>query len=244
MQVQTIPLFVQIAETIKSRIFNQEYGPGDPVPSARELEDEFNVSNITVRRAMELLSQKGYIVPRRGMRARVASQIDDVVEIEITGDFKTWVDMAVGRKLKIVAEMLDRQVIDCPKAIGKILSLGAAEKVERIRRIRKLKETPVSYYVNYGPSRLLTKLSSRKIKEDTFIETFQDVCKINLKFMEQRVRATSADMDLADILKVDFGFPLFFVQNVYYSEKEIPLVVTHMYYRSDHYVYTVKKNLQ
>jgi DNA-binding GntR family transcriptional regulator len=178
------------------------------------------------------------------MRAQVSSQIEDVVEIEITGDFKTWVDMAVGRKLKIVAEIIDRQVMDCPKAISKILSLDPAEKVERIRRVRKLKENPVSYYLNYGPSRLLTKLSSRKIEKNTFIETFQDVCKINLKFMEQRVRAASADMDLASILKVDFGFPLFFVQNVYYSEKEIPLVVTHMYYRSDHYVYTAKKNLQ
>ncbi len=38
--------------------------------------------------------------------------------------------------------------------------------------------------------------------------------------MEQRVRAASADMDLAGILHVNFGFPLFFVQNVYYSEKK------------------------
>ena len=235
---------MQIAETIKTRIFNQEYGPGDPIPSAKDLENEFNVSNITIRRAMELLATKGYIIPRRGMRARVSSQIDDVVEIEITGDFKTWVDMAVGRKLKIVAEIIDRQIMDCPKAISKILALDPAEKVERIRRVRKLKENPISYYLNYGPSRLLMKLSNRKIEKNTFIETFQDVCKIKLKFMEQRVRATNADMDLASILKVDFGFPLFFVQNVYYSEKEIPVVVTHMYYRSDHYVYKVKKNLQ
>jgi len=50
-------------------------------------------------------------------------------------------------------------------------------------------------------------------------------------------------MDLAGILKADFGFPLFFVQSVYYSEKEIPMVATHMYYRSGHYVCTIKRNL-
>ena len=243
MQIQSIPLFVQVAETIKSRISNHEYGPGDPIPSAKELENEFNVSNITIRRAMELLSREDYIVPRRGMRAQVAEQINDVVEIEITGDFKAWVDMAIGRKLGIIAEIIDRQVIVCPTPIREILALDPAEKVERIRRVRKLKGNPISYYVTYGPSRLFTKLTNREMESKSFIETYQQVCKIKLKSMEQRVRAASADMDLAAILDVDFGFPLFFVQNIYYSEKEIPMAVTHMYYRSDRYVYTVKRSL-
>lgn len=243
MQTQSIPLFVQVVETIKTRIFNHEYGPGDSIPSAKELEKEFNVSNITIRRAIEQLAREGVIVPRRGMRAQVAEQINDIVEIEITGDFRTWVDMAIGRKLGITAEIIDRQIITCPKPIREILALDPAEKVERIKRIRKLKKNPISYYINYGPSELLTKLSSREIEKQTFIETFQKVSKIKLKSMEQRVQASSADMDLASLLHVDFGFPLFFVQNIYYSEKGIPMAVTHMYYRSDRYVYTVKRSL-
>ena len=41
-------------------------------------------------------------------------------------------------------------------------------------------------------------------------------------------RAFSADMDLADVLQVSFGFPLFFVQNVYYADKQTPMAVTHI----------------
>jgi len=243
MQAQSIPLFVQVAETIKARILQHEYRPGDAIPSARELESEFNVSNITIRRALEMLTRQGRIVPRRGMRARVAEPVDDIVEIEITGDFRSWVDMAIGRKLGITAEIIDRQVIACPSPIREILGLGPEEQVERIKRVRKLKEKPVSYYVNYGPSRFLTKLSTREIEKHTFIEAYQQACNIKLKSMEQRVRATNADMDLADILQVTFGFPLFFVQNVYYSDWETPMALTHMYYRSDRYVYTLKRSL-
>ena len=243
MQGQSIPLFVQVAETIKSRIANHEYRPGDFIPSSKELEDEFNVSNITIRRALEMLTRQGCIVPRRGRRARVAEQTDDIVEIGITGDFRAWVDMAVGRKLGITAEIIDRRVIDCPKPIRDILALGPAEKVERIKRIRKLKQTPIAYYVNYGPSRWLTRLSDQDIEKRTFIEAYQQVCGIRLKSMHQRVRATSADMDLADVLQVSFGFPLFFVQNVYYADKQTPMAVTHMYYRSDRYVYTINRSL-
>jgi len=241
--MQSIPLFVQVAGTIKTRILSHEYSPGDSIPSAKEFEKEFNVSNITIRRAIEQLTREGYILPRRGRRAQVAEQINNIVEIEITGDFRTWVDTAIGRKFGITVEIIDRQVITCPKPIREILALDPAEKVERIKRVRKLKESPISYCVNYGPSRLLTQLSSREIEKSTFIDTFQKVCKIKLQSMEQRVQASSADRDLAGILHVDFGFPLFFVQNVYYSRKGIPMEVTQMYYRADRYVYAAKRSL-
>jgi GntR family transcriptional regulator len=243
MQNQTIPLFVQVAETIRARIANHEYRPGDAIPAARELEKEFGVSNITIRRAIELLERDGSILPRRGQRARVGEPGSDIVEIEISGDFRAWMDMAIGRKLGITAEILDREEIPCPRPIRDILKIGPDEKVERIKRVRKLKGNPISYYVNYGPSHLFKRLSGREIEKHSFIETFQKACSIRLKSMEQRVRSTCADMDLADILQVRFGFPLFFVQNIYYLANGTPMAVTHMYYRSDHYVYTIKKNL-
>ncbi len=243
MQVESIPLFIQIAETVKTRIFNHKYEPGDYIPSAKEFENEFNVSNITIRKAMELLAREGYIVPRRGMRAQVSKPGNEIAGIEITGNFRTWINTATGQKFGITAETIDRQVIACPKSIREILVLDPDEKIEQIKRVRKLRENSISYFVNYGPSRLLTQLSSREIERRTFLETYQDVCKIKLNFMEQRVQATIADIDLAGILQVNFGFPLFFVQNIYYSEKDIPRILTHMYYRSDRYFYTAKRSL-
>lgn len=239
----SIPLFVQVAETMKTRIHNHEYSPGDAIPSAKELEKAFNVSNITIRRAIEQLSRQGYVIPRRGLRAQVADVKKKWVEIEITGDFRTWVDTAVGEKLGIRARLLDRQVIGCPTPIRELLALDPDETVERIKRIRELDGEPISYYVTYGPSGLLTRLSSSAIEKGPFVDSFQNLCRIRLTLMEQTVQASLADMDLAGILHVEFGFPLFFVQNVYYSEKRIPMAITQMYYRSDKYVYRAERKL-
>ncbi len=243
MQAQLIPLFLQVAETIKTRIFNHEYGPGDSIPSAKELENEFKVSNITIRRAMDLLAKGGYVVSKRGRRAQVAHRKDAIVEIEIAGDFRTWIDSAVGSKFGVIAQIIDRQIISCPQPIADILVLDPAAKVERIKRIRKLKGKPVSYVINYGPSRLFTKLPNREIEKLSFVDAFQKGSKIKLKSMTQRVQASSADMDLAGLLQVDFGFPLFYVRNVYYADEGRPMVITQMYYRSDYYVYTAKRVL-
>jgi len=243
LNVQSIPLFVQVVETLKTRIRNYEYGPGDAIPSAKALEKEFNVSNITIRRAVEQLAREGYVIPKRGIRPRVAELEKTWVEIEITGDFRTWIDTAVGKKLGIRAKLLDRQVIDCPTPLREILALDPKETVERIKRVRELHGEPISYYVTYGSSALTTRLSNNEIEKGPFVDSFQSVCKIKLKSMEQSVHASIADMDLAGILHVDFGFPLFFVQNIYYSEENKPMAITHMYYRSDRYVYSAKRKL-
>ena len=238
-----VPLFIQVAETIKKRIINYEYSPGEAIPSASEMEEAFNVSNITIRRAMELLSNDGYIVPRQGKRAQVADRVDKRVEIEITGDFWNWIDMVAGRKMDIKATVIDRRVIDCPKPIRKLLDLGRNEKVERIKRIRERKGKPISYFINYASADLLGQLPSREIEKHTFIKVFQKICDMESVAVEQRVQAVTADIDLAAILKVKFGFPLFFIQNVIYAAKRKPTAVTHMYFRSDRYVYTINRQL-
>jgi DNA-binding GntR family transcriptional regulator len=241
--VQSIPLFVQVAETLKTRIRNHEYSPGEAIPSAKALEKEFDVSNITIRRAVEQLAREGYVVPKRGVRPRVAELEKTWVEIEITGNFRTWIDTAVGEKLGIRAKLLDRQILDCPKPLRDILALDPKEKVERIKRVRELRGEPISYYVTFASSLLTSRLSDREIEKGPFVDSLQNVCKRKLKSMEQNVHASIADMDLAGILHVDFGFPLFFVQNIYYSEKNKPMAITQMYYRSDRYVYSAKRKL-
>ncbi len=238
MQERTTPLFIQIAETIKGRIARHEYDPGSLLPSSKDLAKEFNVSNITIRHVTDILAQDGFIQPRRGMRAQVALQDDEFVEIEITGDFRTWVNTATGKKFNIKVEVLDRQVISCPKPVHDILGV---EYVERIKRVRKLKNEPVSYFVTYAPVHLLKKISNDQLEKRTFIDLYQDKCNIELKYMEQTVQALKADLDLVSILDVDFGFPLFYVHNVYFSSTDIPQAVTHMYYRSDKYLYTAKR---
>jgi len=243
-QAQLPPLFAQIAETLKARINNFEYKPGDPVPSAKELEDEFGVSNITVRRAMDMLAKDGYVIPRRGLRAQVADLGKEIVEIEITGDFRTWFETATGKKFKVRGEVIDREVIDCPDPIRGILALEPGAKVERIKRVRKLRGRAISYFINYGPLELLKQIPSKDIEERSFIEAYQAVPDVKLEYMKQRVQVTTADMDLAGILHVEFGFPLFFVQNVYFLENHAPMAVTYMYFRGDHYAYTVRRSLR
>lgn len=63
-----LPLYEQVKKHLISLIDRGNLGPGDKLPSEKELEDEFGVSRVTVRRAFQELSHEGRIerVPGKG----------------------------------------------------------------------------------------------------------------------------------------------------------------------------------
>ena len=60
--------YLQIADQLRAAINDGTHAPGDKLPSARELKDQFGVSITTVQNAFNVLSSEGltYAVPGRG----------------------------------------------------------------------------------------------------------------------------------------------------------------------------------
>ncbi|MEU7244814.1 GntR family transcriptional regulator [Streptomyces sparsogenes] len=58
--------YEQIADHLRARITEGEFGPGDLLPSGRELAEQFGVSRATVIKAMDVLRSDGAVVARQG----------------------------------------------------------------------------------------------------------------------------------------------------------------------------------
>jgi GntR family transcriptional regulator len=64
---KAIPFYLRVAQTIWRRIMEELYQPGKLLPPARELENDFGVSDITIRHALDLLVKEGTIARKRGI---------------------------------------------------------------------------------------------------------------------------------------------------------------------------------
>jgi GntR family transcriptional regulator len=58
--------YEQIAEDLRTRIANGEFGPGDLLPSGRDLAEQWGVSRATVVKAYDVLRTDGLVVARQG----------------------------------------------------------------------------------------------------------------------------------------------------------------------------------
>ena len=242
---QVIPFYRQIANTLRGRISNGGYRPGDLIPSSVELEKAFQVSNITIRKAVRLLAEEGWVEGRRGVGTVVVDRPRaEKVDIRISGNFREWLDSASAKRFPIGQRVLDMGTVRCPDPVAAILGLDGFEDVWRLRRVRTIDGEPVSYHVNFGRPELLGHLRQDHFAGGrSFVEVFEEHCAVHLARMAQRVEATVADMDLADILAIAFGDPMFFVENTYFSGDGEALEVTHLYLRGDRYTYTASIDL-
>jgi GntR family transcriptional regulator len=62
------PLYVQLADILRSKINNGDYPPGKLIPSETHLQQEYDLARDTVRAALDVLREEGLVVtyPGRG----------------------------------------------------------------------------------------------------------------------------------------------------------------------------------
>ena len=61
------PLYHQLATILKEKIESGEYTVGDTFPTELQLQQAYQVSRITVRNAIALLTNEGYLECARGI---------------------------------------------------------------------------------------------------------------------------------------------------------------------------------
>jgi len=71
----------KVAELMRERIIERQMAPGTPLPSERELGEQFGVSRTVIREAVRALAAKGIVEVRTGSGLRVAS-VDEATALE------------------------------------------------------------------------------------------------------------------------------------------------------------------
>lgn len=235
----TAPQYQQVADTLRRRIVRGEYRKGDVIPTAAQLEQLFSVSNITIRKALAILSEEGWIQGRRGV-GTVVVRVPETqrVNIAVSGDFTDWVDTASGKSLPIEQKLLGLGEESGPADVCRQLGLAPGEPLWVMRRLRSISGNIISYHVNFGQPEAMAGVSAANMAGNrNFVDLLRARVGADLDRMDQTVEASVADRDLAMLLKVDFGTPLFYVENVYRDRSGKAVAVSHLYLRGDHYAY-------
>jgi GntR family transcriptional regulator len=230
-QMSGIPLYVQVREKLRSELGQME--PGEPIPTEAELEKKFRVSRITVRRALEDLVAEGLLVRQQG-RGTFVQRPKLTHEL---GLITSWTDQL--RRLGFSPKTSHRKVqLEIPLAhVAEALCLPGGEQVIRLQRVRLASREPISYMINYLPTRLLPGFAERKFQQESLYEVLDQEYGLVPAVAVDTVGTRPASEEEMDALRIDRNAPVLSVRRVSYLADGTPLELTIVASRGDRYQY-------
>ena len=129
-----VPMYQQLADTIKEQILSGELQDSDKLMTEAELGEAYHVSRITVRKAINVLAENGYVTKKQGIGTFVTTnKLNRVMKNKIL----SFTEMCEKKKKKASAEILSVEWEKPSAKVARKLRLKKNEKVLRVVRLRK-----------------------------------------------------------------------------------------------------------
>lgn len=203
-------LYDKIRKDLLSKIKDGTYPEGQTIPSELELAQIYGVSRPTVRQAIQLLADEGYLEKRR-RRGTVVTR--PKVKQSFTMSISSFEDAMrlAGRlpKTKVLVFKRERAGAE----VEKHLELANEKDVFKLIRLRYADNLPNVFVESYIPCALYPGLDSFDFNESSLYAAME-VCGNPVMTARRRLEAIKADGAIAALLDVEPGDPLLLFHTV------------------------------
>ncbi|MDD1751275.1 MAG: GntR family transcriptional regulator [Methanothrix sp.] len=226
-----MPYYYQLYEILRQDILNGTWKPGDMLPTETELLEKYELSRTTVRQSLDMLVNDGLIYRQRG-RGTFVSHF--TIEQGLSRIISFTEDMR-QRKMEPHTVVLSAGLIPAPNDIAEALQLTPGEEVANLERLRLADAEPMSLETSY----LFHKLCPGVLKNDYAVRSLRQTLATEynqrLVYARQKIRAVTASRKQAQILSVEPGAALLFIERISYTEQNVPVEFLRVYHRGDRY---------
>jgi GntR family transcriptional regulator len=222
-------LYSRVETVLAGEIADGVLKVGDQLPTEDILITRFEVSRITVRRAIQNLVGRGLVEIRRGKGTFVAAPKMTQELTELSGFVE---DMhALGRKP--TARVIGKEIVNADTTVASHLALTKGERVIRIRRVRLADGVPLSFDETFLPLEIGKKIITNNLKVEPIFSLLERKYDIPLIEAEYKLEAVAAEIEVASALRVKQGSPIFRIERTSYSTGNRPVDYEKLYYRGD-----------
>ncbi|CAB1369313.1 Transcriptional regulator, GntR family [Denitratisoma oestradiolicum] len=227
------PLYRQIKSLILQGLESGEWRPGEAIPSESDLAIRFNVSQGTVRKAIDEMAAENLLIRKQGKGTFVASHADPRAFFR----FLRLVPLAGG------VEQSTSRPLECWRAkagteAARVLQLKLGDAIIIVRRLLQFSNRPVVVDEIYLPGEIFSGLSLEVLKDwqGSLYSLFETRFGVRMIRAEERIRAVAADRNSAELLGVDDGSPLLSVERVSFTYGDRPVEWRRgLYSTAEHY---------
>jgi len=233
-----IPLYHQLKEIFEEHIASGEWAPGEMIPNELELCQQYGVSRGPVRQALDRLVQEGRVSRKQGKGTIV---LPPKIEGELAG-FYSFTTLIEQKGLRHSARTLSFERLAAAGSPARHLELAPDASIYKIRRLRLANDEPLILETLYLPEAVCPGLRRDDLAAAPLYTLMSNQYGVSLLRARQFFEPAIADPYEAEILDLQPGAPVLFLQNITYSQGNRPVVLSRAIMRGDRVRYLVELN--
>lgn len=194
----------EIKEKIKHDILEQKYQKGESIPSERELASLYQVTRVTVQKAMANLVQEGYIERIHGKGMFVLK--NTASNIYILNNEKSDSILGFSRefqgRVKVSSRLITLTTLQADATLARHLEIKPGDEVYFIRRVRLLDGQPVLVEDSNIPLQVIPDIPPRVLEQGSLYEYIETTTGRKINDADSLIEAALFDDEMASLLDI------------------------------------------
>lgn len=228
------PLYRQLQRALRDAISDNRLGADEALPPERDLAEQFGVSRITVRKALDTLVSEGLLTRRQGAGTFVASRVE-----KNFSKLSSFSEDMISRGRRPESVWLSRSSGAVTPEESLTLGLSPGALVYRFNRIRYADGAPMAVEHSTVPGFCLP---SELAVEESLYEALDKHASRPIRAL-QRLRAVLFTGERARLLGVPDGSPGLLIERRGFLRDGRVVEFTQSYYRGDAYDFVAELNM-
>jgi GntR family transcriptional regulator len=226
------PAYLQLVYLLKQQIASGVLRAGDRLPSESQICKQYQISPMTVRRAINILADQDLVDTAQGRGTFVKP-----IKLE-TATFQLKALQDIFNDEQTNVSILEASIMSADLRVAQKLDLSEKQRIIYIRRLLTREVLPLIYhreYLIYDPKRALVE---SELEVTSLRGLFRGEISGDFKYGNLSIEATVINEEEAKLLKMPIGSSAFNLEHIFYDYTDKPVSWGWFICRSDYLRFT------
>ncbi|HEL9646208.1 TPA: GntR family transcriptional regulator [Streptococcus suis] len=201
-----------IANDVRRKILDGIYKANDQLPFEKDLCEVYEVSKMTVKKALDILVAEGLIIKRRGAGTFVKDLSVEDMEKMVVGSQMIGTSAYYPTRT-VISKVLHFEIIAASEKVANKLNIPIGSFVYDIERVRILDGSPLVMENTFMPVSVIPDLRLKNVEESIY-EYIQDTLGMKIQSAHRNITVRKASDSEVTHLELEQGDPVGIVEQI------------------------------
>ncbi len=203
-----VPLYLQLADELRTKILSGEWQPEQRIPSENELNQIYSISRMTIRQVLGKLVDEGLVFRVHGKGTFVAQRKIATRSPSYYGVREQLEQQGYSTR----TEMLDSGEVEADARLAGQLEVPVGTPLQMVERLRYAGDTPISLHKSYVPLPLAPGLLDHDLAQRQLCQVLARDYGLDMTYVHESLESLNPTPAELSALGVRRGIPLLLLE--------------------------------